>query len=194
MGKRQAAVEETKRRIIEAASLEYANNGIEATSMQAIARRADVASGTVLYHYETPDDLVEAVVARWLAEMEPPSAEHIDPGQSIETRITILVSELFGLYQRSEVAYQVWARSAHHPVLLRYSDWWDENVSSMLEVALGEHMADGEATAIVSALIDPFFRETLLSRGLDSERVIQIVTRLVLMTLEGRGSQDRARR
>ena len=183
MGKRQAAVEETKRRIIEAAAAEYATSGIEGTSMQAVARRADVASGTVLYHYETPDDLVEAVVASWLSEMKPPSADSIDPGQPIETRVSILVSELFALYQRSEVAYQVWAMSAHHPVLLRYSDWWDENVSSMLEVALGDHLANGETAAVVSALIDPFFRGTLLSRGIGPERVTEIATHLVLVTL-----------
>ena len=40
MGKRQASVDGTKRRIIEAAVAEYSEKGIEDTSMQAVARRA----------------------------------------------------------------------------------------------------------------------------------------------------------
>jgi AcrR family transcriptional regulator len=40
LGKREASVEETRRRILVAASEEYRVNGIEDTSMQAVARGA----------------------------------------------------------------------------------------------------------------------------------------------------------
>ena len=184
MGKRQAAVDETKRRIIEAAVAEYQLNGIEDTSMQAVARRADVAPGTVLYHYPTPDELVDAVVLGWITEMEAPSPDAISPDDPIENRVTDLVRELFGLYERSEFAYQVYLKSPHHPVLKKYETWWYENVGRMMTRALGERTADQETMQVMSVITDPGFRGTLVSRGIDPERVIEIATRMAIDWLE----------
>lgn len=180
LGKRQAAVDETKRRILEAATLEFAANGIPDTSMQAVARRAEVAPGTVLYHYPTPDDLVEAAVERWIVEMEAPSPEAIDPDAPLADRVRALVVELFGLYERSEYAYRIYSKSPDHPVLKRYEKWWYDNVGEMMTRALGPLAGDPETMNVVSVLVNPGFRGTLLSTGIPPGRSVDVSTHLVL--------------
>lgn len=183
LGKRQASVDETRRRILDAATLEFAENGIPDTSMQAVARRADVAPGTVLYHYPAPDDLVEATVERWIDEMKAPSPEAIDTEAPLEERVASLVVELYGLYERSEHAYRIYSKSPDHPVLKRYEKWWYDNVNLMIIRALADRAAQPEVMQVVSVLVNPGFRGTLTMSGITPERSVEIATTLVLSWL-----------
>lgn len=180
LGKRKASVEETKRRIIDGATAEYQENGIEDTSMNAVARRAEVAAGTVLYHYPTPEDLAQAVVDSWIEDFVPPSVESIDSNDPLDERVSMLVRELFDLYERTGWAYRVYQKSPHHPVLQKANQWWDENVSAMLVKALGDRANDPENLRVVSVLVNPGFRGTLIGTGVDPERAAEISTELVL--------------
>ena len=180
LGKRQAAVDETKRRIIAAAVSQYAKKGIEDTSMQAVARRADVAPGTVLYHYPTPDDLAEAVVATWISDMEAPAPDAIDAAAPLEDRVSVLVRELYGLYERSEQAYRIYRKSPRHPVLKRYEVWWYENANRMMAKAMGDRASDTEAMQVTSVLVNPGFRGTLIMTGIAPERAEETATRMIL--------------
>lgn len=183
MGKRKAAVEETKRRILRAAALEYQENGIDDTSMTSVAKRADVAPGTVLYHYPTPHDLAEAVVDGWIEEFVLPAVESIDASAPLEARVADLVRELFDLYERTEEAYRVYQKGPDHPVLQRANDWWERNVETMLLRALGDRAKDPDAMRVVSALVNPGFRGTMLSTGIDPDRAKQVATTLILAWL-----------
>jgi len=184
LGKRAASVADTKRRILEAANAEYAENGIEDTSMQAVARRADVAPGTVLYHYPTPEDLADAVVETWIDEVGMPTADDIDSGADLQTGIRSLVSLLYEMYENSEWAYKIYQKSPNHPSLVKSTQMWEQNLGAMLFKALGEKAADPEAVQVVSVLIDPGFRGTLLSRGMSSERAVETATRMALDWLD----------
>lgn len=184
LGKRKAAVEETKRRIIEAASLEYQENGVEETSMQAVARRADVAPGTVLYHYPTPEDLAEAVVESWIETMEPPTPEAIEEDAPLAERVTALTRELFRLYERTGHLYRVYQKSPGHPSIQQASEWWFQNVQAMLLRALGDYSEVPEAVQVVSVLVNPGFRGTLISTGIAAERTTEIAAQLAIDWLE----------
>jgi AcrR family transcriptional regulator len=186
LGKRQASVDETKRRIIAAAAEEYQINGIEDTSMQAVARRAEVAPGTVLYHYPTPDDLAGAVVESWIAEMRMPTPESIDPGAALKERLSTLVEELYGLYERSEVAYRVYSKSGHHPVMARADQMWQKNVGEMLGRALADRADEPHALQVVAALVNPGFRGTLMMSGLSAKESVEVATELAVVWLSRR--------
>ncbi|CAN5841407.1 hypothetical protein BH23ACT4_BH23ACT4_13480 [soil metagenome] len=180
LGKRQASVDETRRRIIASAAEEYQVNGIEDTSMQAVARRADVAPGTVLYHFPDPGELAEAVIDSWITEMEMPTPAAIDPAASLDERIRTLVEELFGLYERSEPAYRVYQQSSDHPAMSRANAMWETNVSAMLAPALGKRNAEPETLQVVAAVVSPGFRAALLMSGLTSVRSKEVATELVM--------------
>ena len=152
--------------------------------MQAVARRADVAPGTVLYHYPTPDDLTEAVVQTWLTEMEAPSPEAIDPAGPLEDRVASLVQELYGLYERSGDAYRIYVKSPNHQVLKRYESWWYENANQMMFRALGDLGSEPEAMQVVSVLVNPGFRGTLVMTGITPERAAEIATQMIIDWLD----------
>ncbi|HUG32043.1 MAG TPA: TetR family transcriptional regulator [Acidimicrobiia bacterium] len=184
LGKRQASVDATKRRILEAASTAYQDLGIDDTSMQEVARRAEVAPGTVLYHYPTPESLADDVVDTWVESMEPPRPDVIDPDEPVGVRITKLVIELFGLYERTGHLYRVYQKSPAHPALVRANAWWEDNVTSMMMRALGERAGDEEAFKVVSVLTNPGFRATLLMTGIDSDRAAEIAAKMAIDWLD----------
>ncbi len=148
--------------------------------MQGVARRADVAPGTVLYHYPMPEDLAQAVVDSWIAEMRMPTPESIDPRAPLEQRVHTLVEELYGLYERSEDAYQVYMKSGHHPVMARANELWETNVGEMLGRALGERVNEPKALQVVASLVSPGFRGTLLMNGLSAGQSVGVATDLVV--------------
>lgn len=184
LGKRQASVDETKRRIVEAALAEYAENGIEGTSMQAVARRAEVAPGTVLYHYPDPDDLAEVAIRSLYDRYQPPSPDLIPDDAPLEERIAILVRELFGLYQRSYEGYLIMQKSAEHPVLQQANARWEETVEAMIARALGPGARGDETMVVIAALIDPGFMGTLMANGLEADRAAAVATALILRWLD----------
>jgi hypothetical protein len=57
---------------------------------------------------------------------------------------------------------------------------WEQNLGAMMIKALGERAMDPEAVQVVSVLIDPGFRGTLLSRGMSPERAVEAATRMTL--------------
>jgi AcrR family transcriptional regulator len=65
MTRRAADVEKTRRRIVEATMELHGEKGMLETTLQDIARRADVALGTVYRHYPTLDDVVAACGDAW---------------------------------------------------------------------------------------------------------------------------------
>ena len=73
LGRRAEQMARTRDRILAAAIEAYRDNGIRGTSMQEVARRADVAPGTVLNHFPTPAALTEAALARITESLDPPS-------------------------------------------------------------------------------------------------------------------------
>mgnify|MGYP003455060942 CR=1 FL=1 len=73
LGKRADAVEETRRRIIQATFELHAEKGVVATSMQDVAERADVALRTVYHHYPTIDDLVAGCGKKVMALLAQPT-------------------------------------------------------------------------------------------------------------------------
>lgn len=184
LGKRQASVDETKRRIVEAALAEYAENGIDGTSMQAVARRAEVASGTVLYHYPDPDDLAEVAIRSLYERYRPPSPDLIPDDAPLEERITVLVGELFGLYQRSYEGYLIMQKSADHPALQQANARWEQTVEAMIGRALGPEVRDDETRAVLAALIDPGFRGTLIANGVEADRAASVAATLIVRWLD----------
>src|SRR5579864_289178 len=61
MGKRQAAADDTRARILEAARQLLANESETDLSMEAIARRANVSRLTIYYQFESRPGLLEAL-------------------------------------------------------------------------------------------------------------------------------------
>jgi AcrR family transcriptional regulator len=180
MGKRAASVEATRQRIRQAALAEYAETGVADASMQSIARRADVAPGTVLYHFPDPDALAEEVIAASRDAMDVPTVDTLDATAPLDERIAWLTTELFRVYAGTDLEYQAYSRSRDHPVMRRHEDWYAGVYGTVLAAALGPELADARSFQVVSALIDPGFRASLVDRGMSDDDAVDETVRLVV--------------
>lgn len=100
LGRRAEAIEETRRRIVDATFELHAEKGVVATSMQDIADRADVALRTVYNHYPTIDHLVAGCGEKVMSVLAPPPPEIFRGAETFEARVQRLVEELFAMYAR----------------------------------------------------------------------------------------------
>lgn len=186
LGARAASVEETKRKIVSAATEELADKGIDGSSMSSVARRADVAPGTVHYHFDSMDALVTAVVGSWVDEIGMPDPAVVDPAAPLGDRVRALVATLFDTYDRSEWAYEIWRQNPDHPAYVAASESFYGTVGQMMAMTAGPLAGDPTVMQVLSVLSDPGFRGTLLSRGMTSEQAIDVATELGVAWLESR--------
>jgi AcrR family transcriptional regulator len=178
---------ETRRRIVDAAASEYAENGIVATSMQMVARRADVAPGTVLNHFPDPDDLVRAVISKWTEEVQLPGPDDIDADASLGERLQAFFGAIYGLYARTGWIYQIMHTSAGHPVLARATREWEARAGEMMTRALGDAAGRGDNLVILVTFIDPRVWDAFSSSGMSLERIVGMAATMTRHWIEQSG-------
>src|SRR3954451_17051195 len=61
---------DTRNRLLNAAGTVVRRDGPRALTLHAVAAAAGVSKGGLLYHFGTKQELIEALVARWLAEFQ----------------------------------------------------------------------------------------------------------------------------
>ena len=185
LGKRAALQAETRRRIVEAATELYREGGRPA-STAAIAKRADVAVGTVRNHFPTPDALPRAIADRVLAELRMPGIEQIDASAPLRTRIGTLVHEMAAFYVRSETWYRLAQaeQGTAGPWAKAEADYYAA-FDALVRAALGRSAADPDAVAIVSAMLEPVVFSDLRARGA-STAAADLITDVLCAWLEPR--------
>jgi len=101
LGKRAQAVEDTRRRIVEATFDLHNEKGVLNTSMQDVAERADVALRTVYHHFPTVNDLVNGCAGHVITLLAPPTPAIFAGLTTLDARLRRLVRELFAMYERA---------------------------------------------------------------------------------------------
>jgi AcrR family transcriptional regulator len=184
MSRRAAEVEATRRRIVEATMVAHNEQGIAGTSLQDVARRADVALGTVYRHFPTTDDLVRACGTATIESLTLPDPAVLDGVRGRRARVGRLVSEISAFYREAATpvrrAREAQDRFAFVADAVRFLEGTiDEFVGTALE-PLG---VEDERARTVRAVLDPSFWDTLHVHGLDDEaserELLRIVSALV---------------
>ncbi len=117
MERRNASIEETRDRIVEATMELHNEKGILATSMQDIAARAGVSLGTVYRHFPSLDELVPACGARTFEVTPPPSSKVFADLEGGE-RVRAFFVALYVHYEQARRPYEVGlAEATQIPVL-----------------------------------------------------------------------------
>ena len=185
MGKRSAAGAETRQRIIEAAAMVYRQHGFGA-SMQAVARRADVAAGTVLNHFPTPNDLVQAVVAHLMQTLEVPDAGIFEGLSTRRERIERLVGEIFTFYDRSAGWLEAYERSKGEVAeVVEGEAAFNDMIETLVRRALKPLVRAKRNVVAVLALLDPHVHGAFCKRGLSTRASAKTVADLINAWLEG---------
>lgn len=106
--RRETRKAETRRALIEAASELFARQGIEATTLDAVAAHAGFTKGAVYAHFASKGDLVEEVLESASAVVD--TGEMEDPKQSLEERFSNLgreAAEILGQIPRRSIILHV---------------------------------------------------------------------------------------
>jgi AcrR family transcriptional regulator len=193
MEKRAAAVEETRRRILEATMALHREKGIVGTGFQDVARRADVAVGTVYRHFPTLEELVAAcgqATAEWLALPAPEDVPALFRGtRANRERVERLVGGVGAIYRRAAVAFLRVreARGALRPAAEGH-EAVERLIDAFVDEALRPTKVGPEHARAVRALLDARFWDTLVDRGLGEEEAERTLVELVLCAVDSGGA------
>jgi AcrR family transcriptional regulator len=185
MDRRSSAVEETRRKIVEATLALHTEYGIMATSWDQIAERAGVSIATVYRHYPSLNELVPACGGLVWERIQPPRLDQADEWfggcASVAERVERLVAEFCALYERgAKYIEPVWAERKQIPALKTALDSLDVTREALVREALGPAEPDEQTVQAVTALTDLPVWQALAGRGIPKEEIPRILTDIVL--------------
>lgn len=161
---------DTKNKLLNAAGAVVRRDGPQALTLDAVAAEAGVSKGGLLYHYGTKQELIEALVARWLSEFQ----RDIDAADPHFTRGYVRASDPAG-----EIADELGLLAAlvADPGVLRtvrerYAIWQDRverEGSDPVDATVARLAADGLWLAELLGMAPPRgrLREQVLARLLE---------------------------
>jgi AcrR family transcriptional regulator len=187
--KRRAAVEETRRRILEATLALHSEKGIFGTSWQDIARRADVSVGTVYKHFPSLDELVPACGELMYAITRPPSLEDVprifDGANSLEERLERLISELFDFYERGAPYIETDFQERQLPEVQAWEAYMRATIAGLVREALLPVGPNDGTVQAASALLDFFTFKSFVNRDIPKERAAKTIKEVLLCWIDG---------
>jgi AcrR family transcriptional regulator len=184
MDKRRAAVEATRRRILEATLALHAEKGIFGTSWQDIAQRADVSVGTVYKHFPSLNELVPACGELMYAITRPPSLEDAPEifagASSLEERLERLVFELFDFYERGAPYIETDFQERRLPAVAEWEAYMRATIAGLVREALVSAEPDERMIQAVSALLDFSTFKSFLDRDIQKDRAAKTMNEVLL--------------
>jgi AcrR family transcriptional regulator len=188
MGRRRAAVEDTRRRIVEATLALHAEKGIFGTSWQDIAKRADVSVGTVYKHFPSLDELVPACGELMYAITRPPSLEdapRIFAGaSSLEERLGRLIAELFDFYERGAPYIETDFQERRLSAVQEWEAYMRDTIAGLVREALVPAGPDESMVRAASALLDFSVFKSFMDRDIHKEQAAKTINEVLLCWID----------
>lgn len=177
------AVLETRRRILEAAKELHAEQGVQGTSYEEIARRAGVAQATVYRQFPTLADLIPACAhsIHVLRPVTPEAVEALFRGlRRPSQRVELLVRGTCDCYAQDAD----WLHAARReedlvPALREVVQVQRNNLRTLMQAALAGTIASDQLVAVLVALVDFPFWKSLRDAGLSDVQAADTIVELV---------------
>jgi AcrR family transcriptional regulator len=194
MQKRAEHVDETRRRITEAAARLHTTIGPANTTVAAIADEAGVTRLTVYRHFSDLDILFEACRAHWRAENPPPDAMEWSVIPDLEARVRTALTRLYGWYrEHAEELFPIYRDISTMPVSSK-ARMRDEN-RRLGQLLVGDaRPAEADDRMLIAAACHVLdyrtWRSLAIGQGLSDGDSVTVGVRLITAL----GSDRRARR
>ena len=134
VSRRERKKEETKERIVEAALALFRKHGFEATTVEEICDKADVAKGTFFNYFPRKEAVFGYLSEQWVSEAEQKLGEILAKGRPAWPKVRDLFIEFASFYEADRALSKhmalEWARCMHDP---------DDTTSRRWD-AVGEHV------------------------------------------------------
>jgi AcrR family transcriptional regulator len=175
----------TRRRILDAAKELLQEVGVPGASLTAIARRADVARGTILNHFGSWDGLLGAVLDDILELLEVPDERILDGLEDRDARIRAFVEAMVAFQERSEAWWPIFQHEMDRPAVRQRDAYYWESFARLQAAALGPELADDAAAgAAIVALSHPStagtFSWAYRRAGMDPEQARTLIADLAV--------------
>lgn len=190
LGKRAAQQADTRRRIIAAALELYKEQGVSVTTMLDIARRADVAPGTVANHFGSAAALAREVTGELFGELRMPTPDLFDGVSGLRDRVDLLVRELSAFFDRAGPWWRASQRESSLPFWADAEARYHQQVDALVRAALGPLSSDEDAVALVITVFSRWVIGSLQEAGRTSEQAVSLVSDLLASWLETRTPPD----
>jgi len=178
--RRADSAAETRARVRKSALQLYHERGVAATTIQAVAERADVARGTVLNHFGGADGLLDAVLDDIVRRLEYPDERLLEGAADRAERITRYVGAMFRFLVRSETDWPAFSRDLEHPILRQREADYYAVVARLYAAAFGELATDRYVAAAARAYVNYGPLNDLRDTGLSIDESIELVAQSLI--------------
>jgi AcrR family transcriptional regulator len=185
MQRRSEHVAQTRERILDAATKRFSERGARATTVNEVARRADVSPTTVTNHFPSQDQLIEAVVSRVLADIQVPDNSIFSGTRSLNGRLRALTTSMFGLFERTSHWFELLgAELTEVPALAHAEAGFWSAIQQLYQQALAGN--DDELLARTTAgLLHPATFGALKAAGMSLDEAVAVVADLLAHQAKG---------
>ncbi len=168
-GERRA---DTRQRLLNAAAELFAERGVEGTSIDAIAQRADRTSGAVYDHFGGKDGLLLALLDSWVEDVGVVIGAELATATTLDERLAVLWRNVsapaVGDGRWMTLEFELWTHASRNPELRehltrRYRGAWRGIVPTA-------GPSDGDSAEVGPAVIGLLFGLEMMRR-IDPERV-----------------------
>lgn len=155
LGRRAGTAAATRERIVDAAAALYESQGVNGTTLQAIAAKADVSRGTILHHFGGTGGVLDAVAERILVTLELPDERIFEGTTDDESRLRAYVRAIIEFFRRSTGWWAVFMTEMDRPELKAREAIYYERIGRLQAIALGSLATDQRVNVVVGSLIHP---------------------------------------
>jgi len=193
----QQRAEETRARILEAATIGFAEQGYESTGVAEICERADVSKGAFYHHFSSKQDLFMELLQRWLAQLDAGLAGFRNARVPVSEELLNMTEMICTVFEVADdqlpIFLEFWAKAAHDPKVWeatitpyqRYRSYFADIVKTGIDQGdLRPVDPDTTARVIVSLAVGLVLQGLLDAEGADWGHVAREGMQMLLQGLE----------
>lgn len=175
---RAESAEETRRRLIQATFELHMEQGIVATTMAQIAKRAGVGIGTVYHHFQTLDQTIQACGEMVMTTYPPPGEEIFRGVVQMRERVRVLALALWAHLDRLSFD-RIRADQDQAPIVRQYVAAEQAHRVGLTRAALAPLAVDRELATIAAALLDIDVYRSLHRMGQSLDQAVETIADVI---------------
>ena len=166
VSRRERKKEETKERILEAAFALFRKQGVEATTIEDICEKADVAKGTFFNYFPHKEAVFGYLSERWVTDAETRVGEILEKGGHLWPRLRDLFIDFASFYEQdrelSKHMLMEWTRQMHTPDDPVCGRWDELGVHAVRQLQAKGELRHGVPAERAAAVLGDVYHGTLV--------------------------------
>ena len=189
LGRRAENAAATRGRILTAAGELYREQGVAATTLHDIARRADVSRGTVVNHFGNAEGLLGAVADEVIGLVRMPDERILEGATGTEDRIRRYAAAILAFYDAGNDWWPVVEPVLDRPVLQVRMQAYMTALERLQAATFGPLASDRLVMAAANGFVHWAVVQSMRAAGASLEEVTQAVGDAIVQVVNRRASR-----